>query len=152
MLELASPLILPMTADDVDAVHGLATVCFTTPWDRTVFAEELERSWAHLRVLRPSANEPVVAFLSFWLVRDEIHVLNLGTHPARRRTGYARLLLEDMLSFARQRRVRHVSLEVRQSNLPALRLYVRLGFEPIGVRPGYYADSGEDAVVMLLTL
>ena len=152
MLDPTSPLILPMTEGDVDAVHGLACECFTSPWDRHVFVEELARPWAHLRVLRPSRNGPLVAFLSYWLVRDEIHVLNLGTHPTTRRLGYARLLLDDMLAFARTKGVRYVSLEVRRSNVAALRLYVGAGFEPIGVRPSYYADNGEDALVMLLTL
>lgn len=141
-----------MAARDVDAVHALASACFRSPWDRHVFEEELGRTWAHTRVLRPSANEPVAAFLSFWLVRDEIHVLNLGTHPSVRRLGHASLLLDDMLAFARAEGVRYVSLEVRQSNAAALRLYACFGFEPIGTRPGYYADDREDAVVMLLTL
>ncbi len=149
MLEPASPIILPMAGADVAAVHALAQECFRTAWDRHVFEEELGRDWAYLRVLRPSPAEPVVAFLSFWLVRDEIHVLNLGTHPACRRQGYARLLMDDMLGFARSRGVRYVSLEVRRGNRAALGLYGALGFDAIGIRPGYYADDGEDAVVML---
>lgn len=152
MLEPTSPLILPMTEADVDQVHALAQECFRTAWDRHVFEEELGRAWAFLRVLRTSPSEPIVAFLSFWLVRDEIHVLNLGTHPSERRRGHARLLMEDMLGFARDRGVRYVSLEVRRGNGPALQLYATLGFHAIGIRPGYYADDGEDAVVMLLTL
>ena len=141
-----------MTAADVGAVHALAKECFASAWDRHVFEEELARDWAYLRVLRESPSEPITSFLSFWLVRDEIHVLNLGTHPSARRRGHARLLMHDMLGFARSRGVRYVSLEVRRSNGPALRLYQTLGFDPIGIRPGYYADDGEDAVVMLLTL
>jgi len=152
VLEPTSPIIVPMSEHDVDAVHALARECFRVAWDRHVFEEELARDWAYLRVLRPSPAEPVSAFLSFWLVRDEIHVLNVGTHPSVRRRGYARLLMHDMLGFARSRGVRYVSLEVRRSNGAALRLYTTLGFDPIGIRPGYYADDGEDAVVMLLTL
>lgn len=145
-------MVLPMAPSDVDAVHALAGQCFRSAWDRHVFEEELTRDWAYLRVLRDSPSGPISAFLSFWLVRDEIHVLNLGTHPAARRRGYARLLMHDMLGFAQSKGVRYVSLEVRRSNGPALRLYQTLGFDPIGIRPGYYADDGEDAVVMLLSL
>lgn len=152
MLDPTSPLIVPMTVNDVDVVHLLAQECFSTAWDRHVFEEELARNWAYLRVLRPSPSEPIVAFLSFWLVRDEIHVLNVGTHPTCRRRGHARLLMDDMLRFAGSRGVRYVSLEVRKGNRAALRLYATLGFDAIGIRPGYYADDGEDAVVMLLTL
>ena len=141
-----------MTADDLDAVHAVASASFGAPWSRETFAEELERDWALLRVLRPTPREPACAFVNFWIVRDEVHVLNLATHPEHRRRGFARRLLEDTLAYARARHVRYVTLEVRRSNIAAIKLYRALGFASIGVRPKYYAEDGEDALVMLLTL
>jgi len=152
VIDPVSPLILPMSMDDLDAVHAVAVASFTSPWARDVFAEELRREWAVIRVLRADPKEPVCAFVNFWIVRDEVHVLNLATHPVWRRRGYARMLLDDTLSFARTRGVRYVTLEVRRSNAPAIALYRSLGFVAIGVRPSYYADDNEDAIVMLLTI
>lgn len=148
MIEPSSPVVVPMAVRDLDEVHRLATLCFSSPWDRDVFEAELCRDWAHLWVLRPGLGEPIAAFVSFWLIRDEIHVLNLGTDPALRRRGHARRLLEEMLAFGRHQGVHYISLEVRQKNRAAQALYAAAGFEPIGVRPHYYEDD-EDAVVML---
>jgi len=75
-----------------------------------------------------------------------------ATHPAHRRRGYARSLMEDVLGFGQAHGVRYVSLEVRRTNVAARGLYASLGFHAIGVRPRYYADDGEDAVVMLKTM
>lgn len=144
-----APLVLPMTHADLPAVHAIAEACFATPWPAKVFREELERPWAHLRVLRPAHGRPICAFANFWLVRDEVHLHNVATHPDEREKGHARALMDDMLRIARQRRAEVVVLEVRRSNDAAIRLYRSLGFSPVGVRPRYYSDNDEDALVMV---
>ena len=83
---------------------------------------------------------------------DEIHLLNLATHPLARRAGHASRLLAHIIDFGRQHGCRIVTLEVRRSNAAALRLYRRFAFRPVGVRPNYYAEDQEDAIVMLLDL
>jgi len=152
VLRPGSPLILPMTERDVDAVTSVAASAFAQPWAREVFCEELSRPWSVLRVLRATPGGPICAFANVWLVRDEVHVLNLATAPDCRRRGYARLLLDDVLGFARTHRARYITLEVRRSNAAAQQLYKTSGFAAIGVRPRYYVEDDEDAVVMLLTL
>jgi ribosomal-protein-alanine N-acetyltransferase len=117
-----------------------------------VFLEELEREWAHLDVLRAEPNGPLGAFVNYWLIRDEVHVLNVATHPRARRRGYADRLLEHVVDFAHRRQCRYVTLEVRRSNHGAIRLYRKHGFRPVGIRPNYYAEDHEDAIVMLLEL
>lgn len=141
-----------MTEGDLDAVTSVAASAFAQPWSREVFAEELSRTWSVVRVLRASTGGPICAFVNFWLVRDEVHVLNLATSPGARRRGYAGLLLSDALRFARSHRARFITLEVRRSNCAAQHLYRSFGFAAIGVRPRYYVEDDEDAVVMLLTL
>ncbi len=152
MIEPEQPLIHPAREVDLEALCVIASASFATPWGRDTFVEELSRPWAHLRVLRPSADAPPAAFISSWLVRDEVHVLNIATHPSARRRGYARLLMEEALTLAGAHLVRYVTLEARRSNTPALRLYRSLGFQSIGVRPGYYTDTQEDAIVMVRVL
>jgi ribosomal-protein-alanine N-acetyltransferase len=126
---------------------------FRAPWSRQVFVEELDRDWAHVDVLRERRPEArVLAFVNYWLVRDEVHVLNVASHPDGRRQGHASRLLEHVIAFANRHKCRYVTLEVRRSNVGAIRLYRKYGFRPVGVRPNYYVEDNEDAIVMLLEL
>lgn len=123
----------------------------SSAWDESQLRGELDRSWAHLWVVRDVASEAPIAFLATWHVADELHVLNIATHAEHRRRGHAQLLLQHALSFAVERGVRLVLLEVRRSNAAAIGLYRRFGFVAMGLRERYYGD-GEDAVEMLLRL
>jgi ribosomal-protein-alanine N-acetyltransferase len=147
-----SPLIESMTRRSLDEVHAALRDCFVKPWDEQALREELVREWAHTFVLRPGRSRQVASFVCFWLVRDEAHILNVGTRPGSRRRGYGRLLLQRAMGFAAERGARYASLEVRCSNRPARALYDSVGFRKIGERPNYYTDDGEDACVMLADL
>jgi ribosomal-protein-alanine N-acetyltransferase len=81
------------------------------------------------------------------VLADEMHLLNLAVHPAHRRRGIARFLLTTALVRARSQGAAVVWLEVRPSNRAALALYHSFGFEEVGIRPGYYTDNGEDALI-----
>jgi [ribosomal protein S18]-alanine N-acetyltransferase len=145
--------IVPMRAADLDDIMEIEKVSFRAPWSRQVFVEELERDWAHVDVLRERKDgAPVIAFVNYWLVRDEVHVLNVASHPDVRRSGHAARLLEHVIAFAHREKCRYVTLEVRRSNQPAIRLYRKYGFRPVGIRPNYYVEDHEDAIVMLLEL
>jgi ribosomal-protein-alanine N-acetyltransferase len=109
---------------------------------------ELARTWARLWVAREDDGH-VSAFLVSWVVADEIHVLNVATLPARRRSGLARALMMHVIEIGRTERFRHVLLEVRRSNRAAIALYRAVGFFAMGVRAKYYPDD-EDAVEMVL--
>ncbi len=136
---------------DLPALVAIEQVSFPTPWSRASLAEEMKRPWSIFRILRGPEGE-VRAYLNYWVVYDELHVLNIATHPDHRRRGYARILLEEMLRLAHQNAAREVHLEVRPSNQAARRLYERLGFTQVGVRPGYYPDTGEDALLYGFTV
>ena len=144
--------IVPMKAGDLDDIMEIEKVSFRAPWSRQVFIEELEREWAHVDILRERASKLVLAFVNYWLVRDEVHVLNVATHPEHRRHGHAARLIEHVVAFAHRHRCRYITLEVRRSNQPAIRLYRKYGFRPVGIRPNYYVEDNEDAIVMLLEL
>jgi ribosomal-protein-alanine N-acetyltransferase len=143
-----------MRAGDLDDVLEIERSSHKRPWSRQIFIEELGRDWARLIVLRERAGraEEVLGFCNFWLVRDEVHILNVAVHPGKRRSGHASRLLEAVLEAARAGQCRFLTLEVRRSNQPAIRLYRRFGFRPIGIRPNYYVEDGEDAIVMLAEL
>jgi ribosomal-protein-alanine N-acetyltransferase len=140
------------TAADLDAVMEIERLSFPTPWPREAFAEELSRSWARLEVLRRMPSGRVVAFCNYWLVTDELHILNIAVRPDERRHGHASYLLSHILDEARKASFRVLSLEVRISNHAAQTLYRKFGFREVGLRPKYYADTGEDALLMDLEL
>lgn len=112
--------------------------------------EELVRPWSRVRAARDEAGG-VLGYALFWLVVDEVQLLNVAVAMGARRRGIGRALVLDMLAYARERGAVRVLLEVRSSNAPAIALYERLGFERFNVRERYYAD-GEDAIEMQLAL
>jgi ribosomal-protein-alanine N-acetyltransferase len=141
-------LLAQSTATDLDAVMEIERLSFPTPWAREAFAGELSHSWARLEVLRQVPSGRVVAFCNYWLVTDELHILNIAVHPNERRHGHASYLLRHILSEAHRASFRVLSLEVRVSNRAAQALYRKFGFREVGRRPKYYADTGEDALLM----
>ncbi len=112
---------------------------------------ELNREIALPWVLRSAPSGVPLAFCLAWSVADELHLLDMASHPEHRRRGYARALLNELLSYARHARKRLLLLEVRRSNESAIALYRGAGFETTGVRRGYYSDTGEDALEMRIT-
>lgn len=148
-LDEAAPHIEPAGPADLDDIMAILEASFPAPWSRAMMAEELHRPVAQVWVLRPSPGERVDAFVDFWRVADEIHVLNVATRPDARRRGHARRLMQAVLDHGRATRAPITTLELRKGNAPARALYASLGFEPLGVRPRYYADNEEDAVVMI---
>ncbi len=132
-------------------------LAFKNPWSAELFQRELLHDWSTILIAAPPAAaslaEPsIYGFLIYWVVHDEVHILNIATDPLHRRKSVARRLMMATLEQARARGTRLVTLEVRRSNLPATTLYGDLGFRAVGIRPNYYADEGEDAVVMNLEL
>ena len=145
-------LIQPLTPADLDAVMEIERLSFRTPWLRQAFEEEMARSWARVEVLHDSFTGRPVAFADYWLVADELHILNIATHPEARRQGHGARLLRHILEVARRASYKTVALEVRRSNLAAQALYRHFEFQQVGVRARYYEDNDEDAIVMTLRL
>lgn len=146
--EASKPVIVPMLRSDVDIVSRIARESFTTPWTQAIFENELNRDWAEVRVLRSGKGERICGFVNFWIIGEEIHLHNLAVFPSMRRRGYGRALLLDMFQIAKNHSVRTVLLEVRCSNEVAINLYKSVGFRNIAIRPRYYSDNQEDALIM----
>lgn len=143
-----------MTEDDLPAAIEIVELTGTRPADEqrqvaaTRLREELGRPWSRVRVVRSPAGE-LLAMLVAWQVADEVHVLDVVTRASWRRRGLGRALMNELVAFAKGLPVRHILLEVRRSNAPAIKLYRSLGFFATNVRRRYY-DDGEDAVEMRL--
>lgn len=137
----------PMRLDDLPAVHAIEQASFTSPWPPDAYRSELvSNRLANYLVAR--AGSTVVAYGGMWLMVDEAHITTFAVHPAWRRQGIGEQLLLAFLDLARDRRAHEATLEVRLSNLPARKLYEKFGFRPVGLRPRYYSDDNEDALIM----
>jgi ribosomal-protein-alanine N-acetyltransferase len=139
--------IAPMTVEDLPSVLGIERASFTSPWTEANFRHELtENALAWNLVAR--AGGRVVAFACAYIVSDELMINDLAVDPLARRRGVGRELLGHLIEGARLRGCRRATLEVRPSNTPARALYESLGFAAVGRRAGYYADTGEDGLLL----
>lgn len=155
MRELARTLrIRKMTLADLPAVMVIENQAFSNPWSTEMVRKELTQDWSTVLLAEASTPEgySLRGFAIFWLVADEIHVLNVATDQAFRRLGVGREVMNAVIAFGRDHKCINASLEVRRSNEAAINLYKSLGFRAVGMRPGYYQDDREDAVVMILDL
>jgi ribosomal-protein-alanine N-acetyltransferase len=137
----------PMRLEDLPAVHAIEQASFTAPWPPHAYRSELESNrMAHYLVAR--AGDTIAAYGGMWLMVDEAHITTFAVHPGWRRQRVGERLLLAFLDIAIDQRAHEATLEVRLSNLAARRLYEKYGFRPVGLRPRYYSDDHEDALIM----
>jgi ribosomal-protein-alanine N-acetyltransferase len=135
-------------ADDLEEVAALEAASFTNPWSRQILARELRnRDVVRVYVLRNPEHQ-LLAFCSSWFIADELHINTLAVREDVRRRGHATRLLRFVFAEAVFAGAEHATLEVRRSNEAALRLYERFGFEVKGIRPNYYSEPVEDALIL----
>jgi ribosomal-protein-alanine N-acetyltransferase len=137
-----------MAAADLDQVIAIESAIYPHPWSRGNFVDSLQAAYDASVCL---SGERVLAYWLLMHAPDASHLLNFSVEPSRQRQGLGSRLLNRLLGVLRAQRVDAVVLEVRPSNLGALALYERAGFERIGVRRGYYPAADrqrEDAIVM----
>jgi ribosomal-protein-alanine N-acetyltransferase len=150
MKALPELIIEEMRSEDLDEIIEIEEASFPTPWPKRMFDLELKSTRSYCRVARVSG--VIVGYIVAWMIYDEVHILNVAVHPGFRRMGIGERILRDCLDFFFSNGARNAILEVRRGNNEAKRLYEKLGFKSIGIRRGYYADTGEDAIVMKLAL
>ncbi|MER3446379.1 MAG: ribosomal-protein-alanine N-acetyltransferase [Candidatus Dadabacteria bacterium] len=139
-----------MRPSDLDEIMLIEEACFPTPWPRQVFDMELKSPRSFVRVTR--LNGVIVGYIVAWMVCDEIHILNIAVHPDFRRMGIGESMMRYCLDHFLTKGAKYAILEVRRGNTGAKRLYEKLGFKSVGIRRGYYVDTGEDAIVMMLSM
>jgi ribosomal-protein-alanine N-acetyltransferase len=136
-----------MRLEDLDIVQAIERASFSSPWPPNAYRSELETNrLANYLVAR--ADGEIVGYGGMWLMVDEAHITTFAVHPAWRRQRIGERLLLAFLDLALARQAHEATLEVRLSNLPARRLYEKYGFRPVGLRPRYYSDDNEDALIM----
>ena len=137
----------PMQLADLERIHAIESASFSAPWPANAYRSELESNrLANYLVAR--VGDEIVGYAGMWLMVDEAHITTFAIDPAWRRQHLGERLLLAFVDVAIARQAREMTLEVRLSNLPARRLYEKFGFRPVGVRPRYYSDDHEDALIM----
>lgn len=138
-----------MTAADVDAVSEIEKMCFSIPWSKKAFETEVaENACARYLVLKEGGR--ALAYAGMWFVLDEAHITNIAVHPDARGKGLGEKITRALIQLAADSGMTWMTLECRRSNFVAQSLYHKLGFIDVGYRKRYYADTGEDALVMAL--
>ncbi len=137
-----------MNMSDLEEIMTIERASFSYPWSAQFFLQELKVPCA--RSLLAVVGGKTIGYIIYWLLPSEVDIHNLAVHPAYRRRGVGRSLLQAVIDEAKHHISSRVTLEVRKSNEEARRLYQSLGFVAQGVRKGYYSDDGEDALAMVL--
>lgn len=149
--------ILPATPGMLSDILLLEEACFSSPWTRKMLeAELMGNQFAHFLIAMhhgrstPEATSAIVGYHCFWIVFEELRLMNLAVRESLRRQGIGKALVREAFRFALDQAATRAVLEVRASNEPARSLYTTMGFVQVGKRPQYYTNPIEDAVLMEL--
>ena len=136
-----------MTLEDIDQITDIEQEAFTEPWTKEAFHNELVNNLFAKYIIVEYAGD-IVGYGGMWIIIDEAHVTNIAIRSGFRGKGLGSLLLTEMKKTASNFGAVRMTLEVRVSNHAAQKLYEKHGFEASGIRPNYYSDNNEDAVIM----
>lgn len=166
MPDALSYIVEPMTLDDIDQVMEIEHLAFSAPWSARAYRFELQENRQStmlvvrpailrvgplaglLRRLKPAKERRVLGYGGFWLLVDDAHICTIAVHPEWRGQGLGKLILLSLLERGKRLGAQRATLEVRVSNLPALGLYYKCGFQTVSRQRRYYSDNQEDAYIM----
>ena len=130
----------------LDAIAKLDKECFTLNWSRALFDSELKNPNAYYIIAL--CGDELVGYCGIQSVAGEGSITNIAVLPGYRNCGIASMLLEKIISYGNETNLDFITLEVRESNVGAIKLYEKFGFEMVGARKNYYSDNKETALLM----
>lgn len=133
--------------ENIEEIEQIENLSFAIPWSRKSITDELTVN-KFATYFCAVVDGKIAGYAGIWHICDEGHITNIAVHPDYRQNGVGSVLLEQLLEYARKENIVGLTLEVRKSNFSAQGLYRKFGFEDAGCRKGYYADNGEDAIIM----
>lgn len=140
-----------MRQSDLDRIMEIENKTFFPPWSREAFLLELTKNLLAKYVVA-EVDGDVAGYGGIWLIIDEGHITNIAVDEKYRGIGVGNKILEGIIQLCIDRDIRAITLEVRESNEVAKSLYKKYGFKEYGIRPGYYSDNNEDAIIMWKTI
>ncbi len=138
-----------MTKADVEEVLEIERQCFPVPWSLESFKKEFKNSFA--RYVVAIIDDEIVGYGGVWLIIDEGNITNIAVKKGFREKGVGSEVLKALIEVCKKRNLISMTLEVRESNIAARNLYKKHGFMEAGIRPKYYGDNNENAIIMWLT-
>jgi len=144
---MAEVTIRQATVNDIDDIYEIERLCFPDPWSKDALYYEFEENPRAFYIVA-ELDSQVVGYAGLWWIANEGHITNVAVRPGFRNRKIAEGIMSVLIDFTLQEGIRHYTLEVRPSNQPAINLYSKFGFEVEGRRKAYYANNGEDALIM----
>lgn len=135
-----------MKKADVRSVYEIEVLSFRTPWSFRSLMGELKNSVAHYTVLEKDGE--IIGYCGMWVLFEEAHIANIAITPKERGHGYGKQLLHASMRVAASFGAEMMTLEVRETNTVAQRMYDEMNFVQQGRRKRYYTDTGEDALIL----
>ena len=142
-----SPRICDASQRHLEALEALEQACFSMPWTRDMLLSQLPDE-NHEFLAAEDESGKLLGYVGMMCVLDEGYISNVAVDPACRRQGIGDLLILELLARAEKRDLSFVTLEVREHNEPAIALYRKHGFSPVGLRKNYYEAPAENAILM----
>ena len=139
-----------MDEEDIDEIVEIEKECFPTPWSRDAFLTEIRENNLAVYLVAELYGR-VVGYGGMWLVLNEGHITNIAVKKDFRGLGIGDKILENLIYYCASKGVHNMTLEVRKSNIIAQNLYKKYKFVEYGLRPRYYSDNNEDALIMWRT-
>ena len=141
--------IVPVTEEMLDRLEEMEKECFSVPWTREMLLYQMSGNNIFLAAVN---NGEVMGYIGMMFVLDEGYISNVAVTGKYRRQGIAKALISALEAKCREMHLSFMTLEVRESNIPAISLYAGLGFEEVGVRKNYYDKPRENAILMTRNL
>ncbi len=135
-----------MTSGQLDDVYIIETECFSHPWSKQSLEEELNNETS-LFLVAKEENE-VIGYIGMSIVIDEGYIFNVAVRESYRNKGVATALINELVTYGKKNNFSFITLEVRESNLPAISLYSKFGFIKAGERKDYYSNPKENAILL----
>ena len=135
-----------MTSVNLDDVYIIETECFSHPWSRQSLENELNNETS-LFLVAKEENE-VIGYIGMSIVIDEGYIFNVAVRENHRNKGVATALINELVTYGKKNNFSFITLEVRESNLPAISLYSKFGFIKAGERKDYYSNPKENAILL----
>ncbi len=135
-----------MTSAHLQDVYIIETECFSRPWSKKSIESEINNDTSLFLVA--TENDEVIGYIGMSTVIDEGYIFNVAVKSIQRKKGIASALINELITYGKKNNFCFITLEVRESNEPAILLYSKFGFIKVGERKNYYSDPKENAILM----
>ncbi|MBC8590041.1 ribosomal protein S18-alanine N-acetyltransferase [Wansuia hejianensis] len=140
-------LVREVTEEDIDQIVEIEKQTFSTPWSKNAFLIEIRENKLAKYIIA-EFDKKIVGYGGIWLILNEGHITNIAVKKDYRGKGIGNKLVEGLIDYCEKKDIENMTLEVRKSNIVAQNLYKKYGFVDFGIRPKYYSDNNEDAIIM----